>query len=239
MLFLIFFPTSPEVDLSASSASLTASITHSPPPKRRDALIVGLSTLLTLLLFGIVSIALVSRYPHRTQRWADFLGIVAGVLSAIQYLPQIWYTYRLGDIKSLSIITMLIQVPGAFLFAFSLWLRVSWEGWSTWLVYIITGILQGMLLGMAVSFWVARRRKGEGVEEDGSYGGVDDVDGANDEDEADERTPLTSNKNGSGRKPKPINGTQRSASDRQFGMLYAATPPEHDSDRSSGKDSHK
>ena len=134
---------------------------------------------------------------------------------------------------------MSIQVPGAFLFAFSLWLRVGWEGWSTWLVYVVTGILQGGLLALGVTYFVRGRRRNQEEEYDG-HGGVDDVNGAatdeDDEEEeeeaADERTALL--ENGQHKKGLPVRGTQqRSASQRQLSMLYAATPPEHDSDRSS------
>lgn len=233
MLFLIFFPTVPARDLSSSTASLT----HDTPPKRRDALIVGFTTLLALLIVGIVSIALVSSYPHQTQSWANLLGSVSGLVGLIQYLPQIWYTYRLRDVKSLSVITMFIQVPGSLLFAFSLWQRVGWEGWSTWLVYIITGLLQGVLLGLAIHYYIRRTREGkaETSEDTESIRAVDDVDGTGAA-EATERTRLLDDGNSNGtRKSRPINGgTHRSnASQRQLGMLYAATPPEHDSDRSS------
>jgi uncharacterized protein with PQ loop repeat len=230
MLYLIYFPTEPDLVSSA------ASITSTAPPKRRDAVVVGVATLLALLVVGITSIAMVASFPHHTQGWANFLGTVAGVLAAIQYLPQIYYTFKIGDVKSLSIITMLIQVPGAFVFAFSLWLRVGWEGWSTWLVYVVTGILQGALLGLAISYYLARR-SGEDEEED-----IDAMDGAADESLPDERTRLLSTGSLGNGRPSPQRirgsvGTHRSTtstSNRQFGMLYAATPPEHDSDSSEG-----
>ena len=100
-------------------------------------------------------------WPHHTQKWANTLGIISGLLAAIQYLPQIYYTYRLKDVKSLSIITMLIQVPGAFFFAFSLWLRVGSEGWSAWAVYIITACLQSILLVMAIVYYKRETATGE------------------------------------------------------------------------------
>ncbi|TKA83654.1 hypothetical protein B0A55_00443 [Friedmanniomyces simplex] len=239
MLFLIFFPsTSTTADLSSSTSSLTSS----PPPKRRDAVIVATATVLALLLVGITSVALVAAYPHHTQAWANLLGTVAGLLAAIQYVPQIWYTYRLGDVKSLSVVTMLIQVPGAFLFAFSLWQRVGWEGWSTWAVYVVTGILQGNLLALAIIYYMRHRRMAKSfTDDDGDvFTGVDDVDGATARaEDADERTALLNgrgngNSSGTQRKSRPIaNGTHTSnASQRQLSMLYAATPPEHDSDRS-------
>jgi len=235
MLFLIFFPT--DTDLSSSTASLT----NSAPPKRRDAVIVGCSTLLALLVVGVMSVAFVAAWPYHTQNWANLLGSVSGLLAMVQYVPQIWYTYRLGDVKSLSVVTMLIQVPGAFLFAFSLWQRVGWEGWSTWLVYIITAVLQGVLLGMAIHYYILRRREDkEDMAEVESILTVDEMDETTSEAEAGERTALLGNGGGHGNgtvKSRPINGTHRSnASQRQLGMLYAATPPEHDSDgNSSGR----
>lgn len=243
MLFLIFFPaTSEEVDLSSSTATLT----NSPPPKRRDQVIVGFTTLVVLFVVGITSIALVAAYPHHTQNWANFLGTVAGILAMIQYIPQIYYTWRLGEIRSLSILTMLIQVPGAFLFAFSLWLRVGWEGWSTWLMFLVTGVLQGVLFGLAVSYWWAQRNSSNDGEEEeaesteGSTGPslADDVDGANEgSSRPTERTALLRE---GGRRGKDIpwntfqsDRTTSSTGHRSLSMLYSATPPENDSDPSS------
>jgi hypothetical protein len=241
MLFLIYFPTEPDLVSSA------ASITSTAPPKRRDAVFVGVATLLSLLAVGITSIAMVEAYPDHTQGWANFLGIVAGVLSAIQYLPQIYYTYKIGDVKSLSILTMLIQTPGAFIFAFSLWLRVGWEGWSTWLVYVVTGVSQGGLLALAIHYHLANRKDNQnsmasslGAEDEEEQ--IDTIDGAADEPLPHERTRLLSGGSMGYGRPAPAprhirgsHGTQRStASNRQLGMLYAATPPEHDSDSSEG-----
>lgn len=234
MLFLIFFPSPSDADLTASTASLTSS----PAPNRRDAVIVGSLTLIAILSVAIISTALVFAWPHHTQRWANLLGTIAGVLAAIQYLPQIWYTYRLGDIKSLSMVTMFIQVPGAFLFAFNLWQRVGWEGWSTWLMFVVTGALQGVLLGLAISYYMATRRA-EKDEDSDSYVEVDDVDGPADaHTAADERSALLGHTNGhNSTKNRPIAGTHRSnASAQQLGRLYAATPPDMDSDRSSNNE---
>ena len=239
MLFLIYFPTEPDLVSSA------ASITSTAPPKRRDAVVVGVTTLLALLVVGITSVAMVAAFPHHTQGWANLLGSIAGALAAIQYLPQIYYTFRIGDVKSLSIITMLIQVPGAFVFAFSLWLRVGWAGWSTWLVYVVTGILQGVLLGLAISYYLARRKSKSGstgvpsMEDEEENLEVDDA-AAEEPPLPTERTRLISRDSSGNARPMPqrirgSHGTQRSvASNRQLGMLYAATPPEHDSDSSEG-----
>lgn len=89
---------------------------------------------------------------------------------------------------------MMIQVPGSFLFAFSLWLRVGWQGWSTWCVYCVTGILQGGLLTMAIIF-ALKDRAAAGKSPAGYEDGVGEGDFhavAGDAREPDERDPLLS-----------------------------------------------
>jgi uncharacterized protein with PQ loop repeat len=81
----------------------------------------------------------------------------------IQYLPQIRYTWKAKDVKSLSITTLVAQAPGSFLFALSLGLRVGLEGWSTWIVYVITGSLQFVLLGLAFTFAQQRKKQSEAI----------------------------------------------------------------------------
>jgi uncharacterized protein with PQ loop repeat len=156
LLYIVFYPrTEHEIeDLSASTGSLTKNSTANNP---RDPLLVGACIFVSLFAVALISISLVFRWPSHTQIWADLLGTISGLLAAVQYIPQIYYTWVMGDLKSLSILTLLIQAPGAFVFAFSLYLRVGAEGWSTWLVYIVTGLLQFVLLGMAANYWSKKR----------------------------------------------------------------------------------
>lgn len=60
---------------------------------------------------------------------------------------------------------MCIQTPGSFVWAGSLAARLGREGWSTWGIYLVTGCLQGVLLGMGIYYEVLdrRRRKDEEV----------------------------------------------------------------------------
>ena len=161
ILFLVFFPR--YAFTSSSPDTLPPDV-----PKKSSALIVGLASLTALLLVGLTSTVFLIRLPAYLLIWANALGICAAVLSCIQYIPQLWTTWKIKHVLSLSITTMIIQVPGSFLFAFSLWLRVGWQGWSTWFVYCVTGSLQAALLAMAVTFW-RRERSGDdvGVEEPG------------------------------------------------------------------------
>jgi hypothetical protein len=60
---------------------------------------------------------------------------------------------------ALSIPMMCIQTPGSFVFAASLAARLGAEGWSSWGMFVVTGCLQGCLLGMGISFELRDRRR--------------------------------------------------------------------------------
>lgn len=104
------------------------------------------------LIVVILSIYFVLVHPDSLQAWANFLGIFSTVLASIQYFPQIWTTFTLKRVGSLSIPMMSIQTPGAFVWAASLAARLGKEGWSAWGVYVVTGCLQGTLLAMGIYY---------------------------------------------------------------------------------------
>ncbi|KAI9748655.1 MAG: hypothetical protein M1835_001739 [Candelina submexicana] len=167
--------------------------------------------LLHILLIFLLSLYMVILHPSATQNYANILGIVATILSSIQYLPQLYTTFTLGSVESLSIPMMCIQTPGSFIWAASLAARLGKEGWSAWGVYVVTGTLQGGLLVMGISFELRDRRRrimeenegggdrmganggvgndGAGVETDDEGGHLVEGDGDDDRSQS-ERTPL-------------------------------------------------
>ena len=60
---------------------------------------------------------------------------------------------------------MVIQTPGSFVWAGSLAARLGAEGWSTWGIYLVTGCLQGCLLGMGIYFEIEARKRQEEAED--------------------------------------------------------------------------
>ena len=138
----------------------------------------------------ILSIYFILLHPDALQPWADFLGIFSTVLASIQYLPQIYTTYTLKAVASLSIPMMCIQTPGAFVFAASLAARLGPEGWSAWGVFVVSGCLQGTLLVMGIYFEQQdRRRKSKLTEADAGPTGTEDI-AAGGNDLPSERAPL-------------------------------------------------
>ena len=108
---------------------------------------------------------IIYRYPSHLGAWAKFLGIQGTGLAAIQFLPQIWTTWKLQAVESLSIPMMCIQTPGSFVWVGNLAANLGWEGWSTWGIYLVTGLLQGCLLIMGITFEFRARRRSKGHEE--------------------------------------------------------------------------
>lgn len=148
-------------DNNPSSSQFPAHSANSKPLPHsyRTALLVTLLSVLHAILILILSIYYVYLRPQHSQWWANFLGIFSTILASIQYFPQIWTTWTLKRVGSLSIPMMCIQTPGSFVWAGSLAKRFGIEGWSAWGVYLVTGCLQGSLLVMGSYFEIMSRRR--------------------------------------------------------------------------------
>ncbi|KAF9409963.1 hypothetical protein BGZ94_001796 [Podila epigama] len=110
-----------------------------------------LSHLIICVLVTIYILAFVGPENKWTLAWASFLGITSVILATIQYVPQIIRTFRRKSVGALSIPMMLMQTPGAALLTLSLALRPG-ANWTTWIVYAVTGCLQGTLLVMCIYY---------------------------------------------------------------------------------------
>ncbi|KAF1362850.1 PQ loop repeat protein-like protein [Lizonia empirigonia] len=154
LLFLIFFPRAPipGIDQDAEDAD------PSHMPTWKEAVLVLALSLAFFIVAFIGSVVFVYALPSHVRGWANFLGLLATVLAAVQYIPQIITTWRLQEAGSLSVLMMCIQTPGSFVFAASLYARLGSAGWSAWGLFIFTGCLQGCLLAMTLSF-LSRDRK--------------------------------------------------------------------------------
>ncbi|KAK5955671.1 hypothetical protein OHC33_003312 [Knufia fluminis] len=151
-LFLIYFP-------RATPGTTNPAKDADKQPSFKTAVIVAWICIAHAFVTAIISIYFTLAHPAGLQSWANFLGILSTVLAVIQYFPQIWTTYLLKRVASLSIPMMCIQTPGSFVWAASLASRLGVEGWSAWGVYVVTGCLQGTLLVMGVIYELRWRRK--------------------------------------------------------------------------------
>lgn len=151
ILFLVFFrlddATVPESELD-----------HDIQPRWQTALMVAWTCLLHGVLVLTVSTVLFIARPEKLGAWANLLGVEASLLAIVQYAPQIWTTYTLKHVGSLSIPMMCIQTPGGFLFAGSLYARLGPAGWSNWGIILVTATSQAVLLCMSIYYELLRRR---------------------------------------------------------------------------------
>ncbi|KAI1979462.1 hypothetical protein LOZ51_004237 [Ophidiomyces ophidiicola] len=185
-LFVLFF--SPPDTLPTSKYPESSSF--------RTALLVAAACVIHGVAATTFSFAIAFMYPSSRQLWANIFGIMATLLSSVQYFPQIYTTFFLGRVGSLSIPMMCIQTPGSLVWAASLAARLGAEGWSTWGVYVVTSLLQGTLLVMGIYFeYLNPRGKDENpsIDDISSSPHEDAVEGAtsgNDTCQASEQTPL-------------------------------------------------
>jgi hypothetical protein len=164
LLFLIYFPRASPIEAPATSA---------PSPSSRTALTVTLISIVHLFAVAAAtfyfSLLTPPDTPHTPESppapsaqltaWANFLGIQSTILASLQYIPQLYTTWTLKHVGSLSIPMMCIQTPGSFVWAISL---ASREGtkWSSWVTYVATGCLQGGLLIMCI-VWESQKKNGK------------------------------------------------------------------------------
>lgn len=143
------------------------------------------------MALGIASTYIILARPGFAWQWADALGITATALASIQYFPQIYTTYKLKSLGSLSIPMMCVQTPGGYLWAASLAARLGWEGWSAWILYVFISTLQGVVLGMGLYFKWKKRGGGDGDEDEDDNRQQRHVSqGEEGPDSGDEHTPL-------------------------------------------------
>lgn len=82
-----------------------------------------------LLIFVTFLLLGTTNPPPNTPRtplvsiWATFLGVSSAVLAAVQYMPQIYHTYKTKLVGALSIPMMCMQSPGAIAMVLSIALR--------------------------------------------------------------------------------------------------------------------
>lgn len=111
------------------------------------------STMLALYMAAslLLGLFLLVIHTERALVFAKLLGILAVIMSVIQFVPQIWRTLHLRRVGALSIPAMSIQAPGSFVFCLSIALSPK-SDWSTWLPYFVGGCLQGTLLLLCLRY---------------------------------------------------------------------------------------
>ncbi|KAL0138523.1 hypothetical protein V8B55DRAFT_1515589 [Mucor lusitanicus] len=153
ILFLLYFPENKKRQLHAPSSL------HLDLPNKMQAPL-SAEWKVHLLFISILLLIVVGGPQHwQTNYWAGFLGVLSMILASLQYLPQIHKTWKSKRVGALSIPMMMLQTPGTVLFVYSLVVRPG-TNWTAWLTYMVTGILQGTLLIMCITWHFRNKRLG-------------------------------------------------------------------------------
>jgi uncharacterized protein with PQ loop repeat len=108
------------------------------------------SLLFLFLSVLIVSISLLYCSSETNTQIALVYGLLSTICGIVQFFPQLLYTIYTRKVGSLSIGTMILQVPGSFILALSLY-STPGSNWSSYISYLISGLLQGSLLIVCLS----------------------------------------------------------------------------------------
>lgn len=107
--------------------------------------------------FGLFGILYVHGDNGRLVAYANSQGIISAIIAALQYAPQVWMTWKLKHIGSISIPWLIVQTPGG-LAAMTALVNRPGTNWTTWLASIGTFIGQLSLLILCCC-WAWRDRK--------------------------------------------------------------------------------
>lgn len=100
-----------------------------------------------------------------TRNLGRFFGLLCTVLSCVQYVPQIWRTYASKTIGSLSVVSLSIQAPGSYFFAYSVGIRPHTDV-STWGAFFISGTFQLILVLLCLYLKYTGQEKLQNLEEE-------------------------------------------------------------------------
>ncbi|QPG77211.1 hypothetical protein FOA43_004618 [Brettanomyces nanus] len=117
---------------------------------------------LFFVVANVIACVCVVHVPGQTSYrsiniFADVSGIVSTIFQVIQYFPQLVTTYKLQDTGTMSIPSLVIQVPGTFYWAYSLYDEVG-SKWSSYVPFFAAASLQGILLLMCIWYRYILRR---------------------------------------------------------------------------------
>lgn len=118
--------------------------------------------LIVALIFSATSATLYYGLNLSQKTLATFgraIGILSAIVVVVQWTPQIFVTFQLGSAGSLSIVMLLIQLPGCLLTVF-FQAVIGGADITTWGPYLISGINTMILIIMCAVFWI-RNRKGQ------------------------------------------------------------------------------
>lgn len=125
--------------------------------KKSNATLFFISQLIGLLSLIITVMMLYDQIEY-VLTWSYILGISTLIMFSLHYAPQIWETFRLKRVGSLSLVTLSIMCPGTFVWTYFL-ANGSNASPSIWIPYLTVGIMQAVLLAIGIRYEIRDRHR--------------------------------------------------------------------------------
>lgn len=125
--------------------------------RRRDFIIAWLLFAFFVAYVGLTSLlagVFIGALGDCAQTTIDYgwsMGMLSTATTFVQWLPQIYKTWRIKSVGSFSILTLGIQAPGTMIMVYFL-LFLAGESVSTWLAYFTAGCQQLVLLALLMYY---------------------------------------------------------------------------------------
>lgn len=126
----------------------------------RAQILLGL-VLLVSAIFSATSVTLyygLNLSAKTLSTWGRAIGILSAIVVIVQWTPQIFTTFQLGSAGSLSVVMLLIQLPGCLLTVF-FQAVIGGADFTTWGPYLISAINVMILIIMCLVFWIRNRNR--------------------------------------------------------------------------------
>jgi len=94
--------------------------------------------------------------------YAQALGTTSSIMMVLEWAPQIYTTWKMKSPGSLSVLMLLIQIPGSLLVIYFQAI-LNEADFTTWAPYFFQCVEQGILVAMCLIFWI-RSKQNRGLE---------------------------------------------------------------------------
>lgn len=130
--------------------------------RKREYLSARILLVLVLIIAIIFSATSATLYyglnlsPKTLGVFGRAIGILSAIVVVVQWTPQIFTTFQLGSAGSLSVVMLVIQLPGCLLTVF-FQAVIGGADITTWGPYLVSAINIMILIIMCTVFWIRNR----------------------------------------------------------------------------------
>lgn len=119
------------------------------------ALVLIISTIMGLL--GVALHYWLKVPESELQKYGKAIGIISAIIVVLQWSPQIFTTWTMGEAGSLSIVMLALLLPGCLTTVF-FQAVLDRSDFTTWVPYLITSFQITVLIIMCLVFWCKKKQ---------------------------------------------------------------------------------